>query len=214
MKYKAILFDMDGVLISSSKATREAFIRVIEERTGVTARPDDFKPFTGSGEGEALKGVCEKYGVKFREDMKEQVYEIYRTDLFEKIEVFEKIPETLEALKKKGYIIIIASSADMIKVETNLKRAGIGEDMYDGIICGSQVERRKPFPDVYIEATRLSGIEPSLCVAVEDAVSGVKAAASAGIDCIGITSVFDRETLSDAGCMAVCEKTCDLSEIL
>lgn len=200
MKYKCILSDMDGVLIYSSPATRKAIIEVIKRRTGVITRPEDFTPFTGTGEGEAIEGICRKYGVPFSPDMKDEAYEIYRTVLFSEIGTFEKIPEALSLLKENGLKIIIASSADMIKVETNLKRAGITPDLYDGIVCGSQVQRRKPFPDVYLKAWELSALPKEQCVAVEDAVSGVKSAKAAEIDCIGITSVFSESTLIDAGC--------------
>ena len=203
MKYKAVLFDMDGVLISSGKATRKAILKVIEEKTGAIASYDDFAPFVGTGEGEAIMGICEKYNVEYSADMKDMVYETYRTLLFPEIETFEKIPEALALIKEKGVKIIVASSADMIKVETNLKRAEITPELYDGIVCGSDVERRKPFPDVYIKAAELSGFEPCECVAVEDAVSGVRAANSAGVDCVGITSFFDEKTLEDSGCIRV-----------
>ena len=76
MKYKAILFDMDGVLIESEFLMRHSAIQALADY-GITAKHEDFLEFTGMGEDKFVGGVAEKYGHTYTFDMKEKAYDYF-----------------------------------------------------------------------------------------------------------------------------------------
>ena len=121
---QAVIFDMDGVLVDSEFAMRKAAILALQE-WGVSAKHEDFIPFTGAGEDRFVGGVAELHGVPYVLDMKRRAYEIYLDICNEDIVCFEKIPETIERLSDMGLKIAIASAADDIKVKANIGAAGI-----------------------------------------------------------------------------------------
>jgi beta-phosphoglucomutase-like phosphatase (HAD superfamily) len=86
----------------------------------------------------------------------------------------------------------------MRKVKGNLEEIRLGSEKFDAVICGEDVERKKPAPDIFLLAAKRIGVEPRRCIVVEDAVSGVKAARAAGTKCLGITSSFSEEELAGA----------------
>ena len=67
------------------------------------------------------------------------------------------------------------------------------------MVVGEDILHKKPAPDIFVEAARRLGLDPSLCLVIEDAVSGVQAAKAAGTRCLGLTTSFSAEQLADGG---------------
>ena len=212
-KVRALIFDMDGVLMDSEPVIKAAAIAGLKE-FGVNAKIEDFEPFVGMGEDRFIGGVAEKHGVPYRPEMKKRVYEIYVDIVADELGIYEGIQEFLSEMKERGYVLALASSADKIKVEANLKVTGIPVSLFSTIICGEDVEKKKPFPDIYLYAARQIGLPPENCLVVEDAISGIKAAQAAGMQCIAVSSSFDRETLEKEGADLVVDNTVEIASIL
>ena len=70
---------------------------------------------------------------------------------------------------------------------------------FSAIVTGSDVENKKPAPDIYLEGARRLGLKPEDCLVVEDAINGIHAAHAAGMDAVGIPSTFSREELQEQG---------------
>ena len=92
----------------------------------------------------------------------------------------------------------VASSADRVKIDINLREIGLSAETFDVIVSGEDVERKKPFPDIYLLAAQRVSELPENCLVVEDAVSGVKAAKAAGARCLAVTTSFPAEKLTEA----------------
>ena len=212
-KYRAVIFDMDGVLVDSGIATRRAMVKALN-KYGVFPTLDEVSDYVGMGEEAALRGAAALYGAEYIDGMKDETYRIYGGELSALIGVFDNIPETVEALKKKGYIVAIASSADNVKVEINLSRIGLTKDAFDVIICGTDIKKKKPDPEVYSKCAKALGIDPKDCIVIEDAVAGAEAASAAGMDCIGVIGDFGREELQRAGCVDAVEETRKIVDVL
>ena len=86
MNYKAILFDMDGVLIESEYLMRASAIRALADY-GVQAKHEDFLEFTGMGEDRFVGGVAEKYGLTYVTAMKELAYDYFGQDVMEQAHI-------------------------------------------------------------------------------------------------------------------------------
>jgi beta-phosphoglucomutase-like phosphatase (HAD superfamily) len=203
---KAVIFDMDGVLLDSEYAMRTAAMQALKE-WGVTADHPDFTPFVGTGEDRFIGGVAELHGVPYTPDMKHRAYQIYLETCEDTVIRFPHIPETFEKLTDMGLNLAIASAADDIKVQANISVAGINPMFLGAIVTGDDVQKKKPNPDAFLLAAERLGIEPEYCVVIEDAKSGIQAALNAGMKAIGITSFFTKEDLLEAGAHFVAEET-------
>lgn len=188
------LFDMDGVLVRSEPVTSRAAIEVLKTY-GVLAKREDFAPFVGTGEARFIGGVAEAYGLTYEPIMKDKLYENYLKFVQTDLEPYAGGRETLAALKERGEKIALSSSADMIKIKANMEVAGIPLSWFDAVTCGEDAERKKPFPDIFLATAEKLGADPKDCLVIEDALSGIQAAKSAGMHCVAITSYFSREQL-------------------
>lgn len=196
MKYKAILFDMDGVLIESEWLMRASAIQALADY-GVQAKHEDFLEFTGMGEDRFVGGVAEKHGLTYKTEMKELAYDYYGQRVMVEAHIPAGIKEMLMELHSRGIILAVCSAADLRKVRYNIQAIGVEEDLFAALVTGSDVARKKPFPDIYLEGARRIGMEPGDCLVVEDAVSGIQAAHAAGMDAVGIPSTFTPEQLQE-----------------
>ena len=196
MNYKAILFDMDGVLIESEFLMRHAAIQALAEY-GIEAKHEDFLEFTGMGEDKFVGGVAEKYGHTYTFDMKEKAYDYFGEQVKEMAHVPAGVKEMLMALHEKGLVLAVCSAADLRKVRYNIQAIGVDESIFTALVTGSDVARKKPFPDIYLEGARRVGMEPKDCLVVEDAISGIQAAHAAGMDAVGVPTTFSKEELTE-----------------
>lgn len=210
---KAVLFDMDGVLVNSEPVIIEASLRTLR-KYGVEAKETDFKEFTGMGDDLFIGGVARKYGVEYDPKMKAEAYEVYFEIIDELIGKFPGVLPLISLLKEKGYILAVASASDLVKVKANLKALGASEDDFAAIITGSDVERKKPFPDIYLKAAAAIGAEPSECIVIEDAISGTQAGVAAGMKVACVTTSFPAEPLWNAGASWVFDDIYSVSEIV
>ncbi|MBL7112906.1 MAG: HAD-IA family hydrolase [Bacteroidales bacterium] len=199
---KAVLFDMDGVLVDSEEYICQAAIEMFREK-GLTVEPEDFIPFVGAGENRYIGGVAEKYDHPLNlEQDKARTYEIYAGIVADKLEPLNGVLDFINLCKDSGLKIAVATSADEVKMEVNLREIGIPSASFDTTVNGLEIERKKPFPDIYLKAARLLNVHPGECLVVEDAPNGIKAAKSAGMKCLAVTTSFPPEELQEADWIA------------
>ena len=99
----------------------------------------------------------------------------------------------------RGLRLAVASSADAIKVAGNLDEIGLPPSTFDVVVDGSQVARKKPAPDIFLEACRRLGLDPAACLVDRGRRRGVAAAKAAGCRCLAVTTSFPAEKLAAAG---------------
>ena len=197
MQYKAILFDMDGVLIESEQLMRASAIRSLAEH-GVHAKHEDFYEFTGCGEDRFIGGVEEKYGLVYDTSMKERAYDLFGERVMEETFVPEGVKDMILTLHSRGLKLAVCTAADRRKAMYNLQAIGVTEDLFTAFVTGSEVERKKPHPDIYLEGARRIGVDPADCLVVEDALSGIRAAHAGGMDAVCVPTTFTKEQLAEA----------------
>ncbi len=199
---EAVLFDMDGVLLESEEFINRAGVEMFREK-GFEVKPEDFLPFTGMGEDRYLGGVAEKYNIPFDINAdKKRTYEIYNDLVHNNIVPLPGVVEFIEKCKLKGLKIAVATSADMVKMEINLKEIRLPVSTFDATVNGLEIKHKKPAPDIFLKAAKRIDVAPSTCLVVEDAVSGVEAGKSAGAKVLALTTTFSAEELSLADWIA------------
>jgi HAD superfamily hydrolase (TIGR01509 family) len=183
---KAVLFDMDGVLLDSEEYICRAGIMMFKEK-GYEVSPEDFQEFTGMGENRYLGGVAQKHGIPFElEKDKARTYAIYGEIVAGKLKPFEGVVEFIEKCRSRGLKLAVASSADPPKVTINLE----------------EIEHKKPSPDIFLKAAANLGVDARECLVIEDAVSGVSAGKAAGARVLALTTSFSAEELKRADWIA------------
>jgi len=186
---------MDGVLVDSEDAMKTTSIESLK-RFGINPSKEDFTEFTGMGEDAFIGGVAGKYGLLYNPEMKEYAYKIYVEKAKELVYVYPGVKDIIARVKLTGCKIAVASAADMVKVKTNLACIGAEESLFDAFVTGSDVEKKKPDPEIFIKAANTMGVLPENCIVLEDAKSGISAAKAAKMQCIGITTAFSHEELA------------------
>ncbi|MCX7024798.1 MAG: HAD-IA family hydrolase [Spirochaetes bacterium] len=195
-----MLFDVDGVLVDSERFIALAAVRMFAELHGVAVDPAEFAPFIGTGEGRYLGGVAAAHGIDLDvEKAKARTYALYFEVIRGRLRTVPGAVELVRALRAAGARIAIATSADRGKLDANLREAGLCDGDFDAVLTGLDVERKKPFPDIYLEAARRIGVPPEDCLVIEDAPEGILAGIAAGARCAGVSTSFPAERLFEAG---------------
>ena len=197
MQYKAVIFDLDGVLVFTDKYHYLAW-KALADRLGIEFTEKDNDRLRGVSREESLEIILEKYhGEPISEDKKKEYLveknEIYKESLGDmtRDDVSEKVRQTLSKLREAGYRLAIGSSSK--NTSYILERVEL-TDAFDEVADGTMITRSKPDPEVFLKAAQLLKENPSDCLVVEDADAGVTAAHAAGMDAvaIGATTVSGR----------------------
>lgn len=189
---------MDGVLLDSEPFIIKAASQMFAEK-GLKVLPQDFHPFTGTGEDRFIGGVAEKY--TFTLDLpeaKKRTYDIYLEIIKDDLEPLNGVREFIAQCRKMNKKIAVASSADWRKVKGNLDEIKIPVETFDAVLAGNDVKNKKPDPEIFLLAAERIGLNPKDCLVIEDALSGIKAAKAAGCKCLAITSSFNPSQLPGA----------------
>lgn len=193
-KIKGVLFDMDGVLVDSEYIGKKAFLEAIKDY-GVIGHMDDFRDFVGGGAEPVIRGVMEKNGGTFVPEIITHAYDIYEKFAQAELKAFPATNKVIHTLHEKGFKLGVCSSGNWRRINTNIKYGKIDSQYFEVIVSGEDVPRKKPFPDIYQKGAMSLGLEPSECIAIEDAINGIKAAHAAGMQCIALTSSFSEAEL-------------------
>lgn len=195
---RAVIFDLDGVLIDSERVALQVVCRVLG-RAGIERTVDDVRHLCGrhrSALAEYLQ-ACVGDAARGARLAEEVVEEIGRHVDAGEMPPFPDAASTVAGLRASGLRIAIASSSERTRVAGELAGTSIAESV-DVIVSGEEVKRSKPHPDIFLSAARALGLPPEACVVVEDSVAGVTAARRAGMRVIAVTHTFGASALQDA----------------
>lgn len=193
-----VIFDMDGVLVDSEAFICRAAIAMFAEK-GLIVQAEDFTPFIGTGENRFIGGVAEKYD--FPLDLpkaKERTYDIYLEIIKGALQPLPGVHDFIDRCRALGKKLAVASSADRRKVEGNLREIHLDPALFEAIVCGEDVQHKKPDPEIFFLAAKRLDLDPKDCLVIEDAVSGVTAAKAAHCRCLALTTSFTRKELKNA----------------
>jgi len=202
MNRRAVIFDMDGVLIDSYRAHLEAWQR-LGEKLGRPVTEEVFVPTFGRVNCEIFHHL---WGDAFADaeidrwgDWKEQAY---REIILKRFPAMQGAADLLDSLKSAGFALALGSSGPPENVAAAL--VGLGRPaIFDVIVTSRDVAHGKPHPEVFLKAAERLGIEPRFCAVVEDSLAGLEAAAGAGMQTIALTGTFPRERLAEKAALVV-----------
>ena len=204
---KAVIFDLDGVLIDSEKYHHASFNYALKE-LGLKLKISDFRKLFGTGALSIIDGIFYKNGIK--KDALPYVRkkdDAYRKLIKGKLKTIPGAKELLIKLSRK-YKIALASSTALENLNMIIKKIGI-EKYLDYYISGATLKQTKPNPEIFLKCASALKVKNKECVVIEDAKAGIEAAKSAGMKCIGVAFTLPKSYLKEAD--LIVDKIADIS---
>lgn len=213
---KAILFDMDGVLVDSEPQHYKALNRMLQETQGFTLNWEQYARFIGTTNDKMWQILEDERPMQGTRETRQAAFADAR-DTIDREEGFFPVPgapKLVRALQEKGAVLAVASSSSPDLIRMTLQGLGI-LDCFSLLVSGEQVQNPKPAPDIFLLAARLLGRSPADCLVVEDSTAGVRAAKAAGMACAALANPNSgTQDLAPADCILPAFDEGALAEIL
>ena len=193
MQKKAVIFDMDGVIIDSQPLYHAFDVRMLRQ-FGIPATKETPIPYSGLTSVDRMTKYKKDFGLEatVEELIKMSVDSMREVFLTSELLPIDGIPELLSYIKGAGLYIGVASSTSHELIEIILRRLDVLRYI-EKIVSGEDVKAGKPAPDVYLKAAEAFGVLPNECIAIEDSVMGMRSAKAAGFTCIGYRNSYTRD---------------------
>lgn len=193
---KAVIFDMDGVLVDSMPYHADAWVSVFKD-VGINIRREDIYDIEGSNYTGIINLVFKKTG-RTPEPADYFMLAQKKQEIFSKINkvrVFDGIYECINSLRNKC-LLGVASGSDRAVVIELIER--FFPKTFTAIVSGNDVKEGKPNPEPYLKAVEMLKVNKDECIVIENAPLGVESAKRAGLYCIAIPTYVKPELLKDA----------------
>lgn len=208
---KAILFDMDGVLVNNLEVHREAFAEFFR-RYGVERSFDELSRVFGKGNDDIMgelmpRDVVERVGIRELGYEKEAIYrELYAPTITPQ----EGLLDLLAECEKEGVRCAVGSSGYRANVDFVLDKCHI-ERYFEAAVAGDEVTCCKPDPEIYLTAAAKLGVAAEECVVFEDAEAGIESAKRAGMRVVALATTFSRDFLAQTDADLIIDDFRDIS---
>lgn len=178
---EAVILDLDGLMIDTERVAREGWRQAAFE-LGHTVDEALLRRVKGRTPGDARRILMNALDEGFPYEEIRRRRDVHLREALERgdIEAMDGLPTLLAAIDRLGLRRAIATSGP--RELTRLKLAALGlRARLDVVVCGDDIERGKPAPDIFLEAARRLEVDPSYCVVIEDSDPGARAADAAGM---------------------------------
>ena len=183
---KAVIFDLDGLLVDTELIAYQIYKDILEEYGYQFTKEEYSQDYSGKSMAVNVPHVIQTYQLPWTvEKGLEKVMRAEERLLTYGVELKSGAKELLAFLKENQYGIAMASSSIRDRALNILTENGI-VDYFDQFVFGKEVERGKPYPDIFLKACEKLGEQPGDCLVLEDSEAGIQAANAAGIPVICI----------------------------
>ncbi len=183
MGLKGIIFDLDGVIVSTDEQHYLGW-KALADRLGIPFSREVNSRFRGVSRM-ACMNILEELGGKHYTDSEKIAYADWKNEYYRELlaqmspaDLSQEVRSTLDALRARGLKLAVGSSSKNAKFI--LQRIGLS-DYFDAVSDGTNISKSKPDPEVFLKAVEYLSLAPSDCLVVEDAISGVEAAHAGGM---------------------------------
>jgi beta-phosphoglucomutase len=187
---KGCIFDLDGVIVDTAHYHYLAWKRLAEE-LGYKLTEQENEQLKGVSRMESLDIILALAGITLAKNEKEELADrknAWFREFVEQMtpdEIFPGVKQLIRDLRSSGIKVGLASSSKNARAVIRLLNI---EKEFEAIVDGSMISHTKPHPEIFLKTAKALGVDPEMCVVIEDAEAGVEAARAAGMKCIGIGS--------------------------
>ena len=215
MRFDAVLFDCDGVLVDSESLTCGVLRDMLQDLGWTLTLQECMDIFIGKMVADERVRIEAETGKPFTEEWLAAFRQRRNETLDAHIVAIPNVHAAVQHLHAATQgRIACASGADRPKIELMLSRVGLLPHFEGRIFSGHEMPRSKPFPDVYLAAAAHLGVAPARCAVVEDTSVGVRAGVAAGATVFGYAPLGDGQALRDVGAHAVFSDMAHLAAVL
>ncbi len=196
---KAVIFDMDGVLIDSEPNHTRATMMALE-KFNITFDIKYYSNFIGTPSSVMFENMVKDFNLDIPSTAILKAKNEFLEELFEKEGYIplKGAKELISDLYEHGILLAVASSSSLKDIQKALRALGI-ESYFSKLVSGATLSNPKPAPDIFLLTAEELGVSPSECLIIEDSTNGVVAANRAGIRCVGyINPNSGKQNLSSA----------------
>ncbi len=190
---KAVIFDMDGVIIDSEPMHRKAYYDMFDD-VGITVSQTLYESFTGQSTLNICKQLCDHFNLKETPETLVALKREHYKAFFKTNTSFGLIDGVLDLIKNyhsNGLTLVLASSASMPSINMIFERFDLNQ-YFKAKLSGADLKASKPHPEIFEKAAVASGFKSNECLVIEDSTNGIQAAKSAGIYCVGYDSFHSK----------------------
>lgn len=190
---KAVLFDMDGVIVDTEPLHCKAYYKMFDA-VNITVSDTLYESFTGQSTSNICKQLCNLFNLSQSSETLVLLKRNFFKELFFNDKSLALIDGVLDLIKdyhKNGITLVLASSASMATINNVFNRFGLN-NYFIAKLSGADLKASKPHPEIFIKAAIASGHSKNECLVIEDSTNGIKAAAAAGIFCVAFKSPHSK----------------------
>lgn len=191
--FKAVLFDMDGVIVDTEPLHKKAYYMMFDHYN-ITVSDALFQNFTG----QSTINICRQLCTIFDLDSPAEALVLKKREYFKALffndpdlKLIDGVLELIKHYYNNGVILVLASSASMTTINNVFTRFDL-DQYFKAKISGADLKASKPHPEIFEKAAELSGCKREECMVIEDSTNGIKAAKAAGIYCVGFDSFHSK----------------------
>lgn len=191
--FKAVLFDMDGVIVNSEPLHKKAYFKMFAD-VNINVSEDLYESFTGQSTINICKKLCELFNLTKTPEYLVQTKRKHFKYLFENdkdLTLIDGVEDLIKDYYNNGLTLVLASSASMPTINNVFKRFDL-DQYFVAKLSGADLKASKPHPEIFEKAAIASGHKPTDCFVIEDSTNGIKAAKGAGIYCVGYNSLHSK----------------------
>ena len=196
MKFKAVIFDCDGVLVDSEAMTIEVLLLLGQQIGFEMDKQAATERFAGVALQEILQYMESQAQQKFPstiiQDYRQRTYEAFKRNI-------QAVPGIEQVLQSLQVPCCVASNAPKEKLQLNLGLLKLLPYFHGHVYSAYEVQRWKPAPDLFLYAAQQLGFAPAECAVVEDSLAGVQAAKAGGFTVFGYAHGVRAHSLAQAG---------------
>lgn len=191
--YKAVLFDMDGVIVDTEPLHKKAYYMMFNHYNIAVSDPL-FQSFTGQSTINVCKQLCSVFNLEHpAEALMSKKREYFKALFFNDpdLKLIDGVLDLIKNYYNNGLTLVLASSASMTTIDNVFARFDLNP-FFKAKISGADLKASKPHPEIFEKAAELSGFNKWECMVIEDSTNGIKAAKAAGIYCVGFDSFHSK----------------------
>jgi len=186
---KAVLFDMDGVIVDTEPLHYKAYHLMFKD-VGIKVETDLYESFTGQSTINICKRLVDHFKLKASPEqlmnLKRQHFK-YLFDHDEELALIDGVLDLIKNYHQHDIKLVVASSASMPNINQIFNRFQLNP-YFEGKFSGADLKQSKPHPEIFIKAAEFTGFSKQECLVIEDSTNGIAAASAAGIFCVGYKS--------------------------
>ncbi len=186
---KAVLFDMDGVIVDTEPLHRKAYHQMFDD-VNIEVDSALYESFTGQSTINICKRLVQHFKLNYSPEhlmgLKRKHYKyLFNND--DELALIDGVLDLIKDYHANNVTLVVASSASMLGINQIFERFNLNQ-YFSAKFSGADLKQSKPHPGIFIKAAESTGFSKSECMVIEDSTNGIKAAHSGGIFCTGFKS--------------------------